>query len=95
MADTIRYEMGLTHAEFFRTLPSALQDVAYRVDDRQVTVVIDRGRVIITLGPQRQRRIALLSMPYVAVTFEFEDLDQVAADRFMETFMRYYQRGGG
>lgn len=95
MVKPVTFEMGLTYAEFFRTLASAMANMNYRVDDHDVQIDYADGRVNIQLGEQQQRRIALLNMPYVPVRFEFEALQQSEADAFMEHFMRYFQRGGG
>ena len=88
--------MGLTHAEFFRTLPSALADIAsYSTDANRIRIDYRGGHISITLEPEQRRRIALLSIPYVPVRFEFDALEPADTDAFMEHFMRYYQRGGG
>ena len=88
-------EMGLSHAEFFRTLPSAMGGIPYQIDNRCVLAEQGEKRLRIELGPELQRRIALLSVPYTEVSFSFEGYEQDAIDAFMDYFMSRYQRGGG
>lgn len=95
MPEPIEFEMGLTHAEFYRTLPSALQAIPYRQSTDRVIIEYAGGTITILLKPQRQRHIALLSVPYTPVSFAFDNLTETQTSAFMGEFMRYYQRGGG
>lgn len=87
--------MGLTRAEFERSLPSAVASRAYRVEGRCYIIKYPPGRVMITLGETGERRIAALALPVTRVEFLFEGLDSEVRSRFMERFDRYFQRGGG
>jgi len=88
-------EMGLTRAEFERSLPPAVSPSTYRVEGREYLVQHPEGSVRIRLGETRERRIAALTLPVTPVEFRFEGLDGEARRRFMERFDRYFQRGGG
>jgi len=87
--------MGLTHAEFFRSLPAAIEHRDYTVEDGVVRVDVDGRQVVIELGPQLSRNIALLKIPYVEVRFSFHGFSDEAREQFMERFELYYRRGGG
>lgn len=89
--------MGLSHADFFRTLPAAMGEHAYCVDGVQVHSGDASGprQLLIELQPERERRIALLSVPTTDVRFCFRGYDQAAVKAFMDFFMSRYQRGGG
>ena len=87
--------MGLTHAEFFRTLPAAMGDWPYRVEDKTVVAERDGGRLTISLGPQQERRIALMRVPNVDVQFVFDGFETDVIKAFMRYFESRFQRGGG
>jgi len=96
MASRFSREMGVSHAEFFRTLPAALTGRDYTVSGTVVTVTetADR-RIVITLDPQSERRIAMLRLPMTLVTFEFCGYAESEIAAFMRHFERRFQRGGG
>ncbi len=95
MPTTLHREMGLSHAEFFRSLPAVVRGRDWRVDGAIVTIQEPEGPVVIRLSPQGERRIALIRLPVTQVTFEFPEHDSAAAAAFMRRFERHYQRGGG
>ena len=88
-------ELGLTHAEFHRSLPPAIAHRPCRLDGDRVIVEEGTRTVTITLGPQQQRRIASLRLPFVVVDFEFVGYTAAEFEDFMQRFERYFQRGGG
>ena len=87
--------MGITHREFFRTLPAALASTPYTVRGRDVIIPEDTRRLVITLSPEGRRRIAALSLPTTQVHFTFSGYSPQDVDRFMNRFDRAFQRGGG
>ena len=93
----IRYsrEMGLTDDDFFRILPKAMGDHPYRVDGRTVHAEVGEGSVEIVLGPQQERRIALLRLPFAEVSFTFRGVGETRQAAFKRHFDLYFQRGGG
>ena len=95
MVTTLSREMGLTHAEFFRTLPSAMGDLGYRIEEEKVVAENKPYRLTIRLDSQQERRIALLRIPYTRVHFDFEGYQQEEIDAFMAYFESRFQRGGG
>lgn len=88
-------EMGVTHAEFFRLLPTALGSEAYARNGNRVVLEDDGRRVAIELGVERQRQIALLSIPSTRIWLELSGFSDDDADAFVRRFERTYQRGGG
>jgi hypothetical protein len=88
-------ELGLTHAEFHRSLPPAIAHRPYAVDGDRVRIDDGARSVTIELGPQRYRAIASLRIPYLEARFTFSGFSVPERDAFMTRFERYFQRGGG
>ena len=87
--------MGLTHSDFFRTLPAALPSLPYTVQGNDVIVADNTRRLVISLSLEGRRRIAALSLPTTQVQFTFTGYSSKDIDRFMSHFDRAFQRGGG
>ena len=87
--------MGITHSEFFRTLPAALPGLPYTIQGADIIVTDDPRRLVISLSPEGRRRIAALSLPTTQVHFTFTGYSSEDIDRFMARFDRAFQRGGG
>ena len=87
--------LGITHGEFMRLLPRALDGAVFA--ERGDTIVISDGVRLLTihLGPESERRIALMRIATTAVTLTFDGYDQAEIDAFLARFDRAYQRGGG
>lgn len=88
-------DMGITHSDFFRTLPAALARTPYTVQGRDVIVNDDTRRLVISLSPEGRRRIAALSLPTTQVHFTFSGYSPQDVEQFMSRFNRAFQRGGG
>lgn len=92
----IKKDMGITHAEFLRLLPRALDGGAFSVTGTTITFEDQGGRALtIELGPEGERRIALMHIPRTPVSLHFQNYDDAALKVFMTHFDRAYQRGGG
>ncbi len=91
----VEKEMAVTHGDFFRTLPRALGTSAYRKIGAKVTHTDGDKRLEITLGPERTRRIAQLSVPVTDVTLEFSGYTDAEASAALKLFDRMFQKGGG
>ena len=87
--------MGITHSEFFRTLPAALGPASYTVQGHDVVISDDTQRLVISLSPEGRRRIAALSLPTTQVHFTFSGYSPQDVEQFMARFDRAFQRGGG
>ena len=95
MNNSFSREMGFTREEFFRLLPNALNERPQQLDDAGVSVEVNSGSVRIDVGEQQFRHIASISMPYVKVDFEFNNVSEADRVEFMRYFDLRYQRGGG
>lgn len=92
----ITKEMAVTHAEFFRLLPDALDALLPFKRTGNRVVVEDKGRRLdIGLGPERTRQIAGLKLPATDVTLSFAGYDKTGIAAALRLFERAYQKGGG
>jgi len=89
-------EQGFTEAEWLRCLPGAVRDheLAMPALGRAV-VSIGGGTMALSWTVLPPRRIALISMPRLAVRYRFDGVDAEARREFMRYFDLYTQRGGG
>ena len=87
--------MGITHSDFFRTLPAALPATPYTVQGSDVIITEDTRRLVISLSPEGRRRIAALFLPMTQVRFSFSGYSQGEIEEFMGRFDRAFHRGGG
>jgi hypothetical protein len=87
--------MGCTRAEFMGWLPGATRQASFRVDGDKVTVITHGGQVQISLEEKPLRRMGLVALPVLGITFCFCGLDELARDDFLAYFDLYTRRGGG
>jgi len=90
-------EMGCTEAEWLRWLPEASGSWPVVVDQpsRRATVHIGDGRCALSWSPLPDRQIALMRIPRLSTTFDFDQASAEARDAFMRHFDLHTQRGGG
>jgi len=88
-------EMGITHADFFRILPSAIDNHPYRRRNRGIEIQYGDRSVQIELGDEKIRGIALLQLPYIDMSFAFHGFSDNQREAFMKRFDLYFRRGGG
>ena len=93
--DRITKEMAITHADFRRVLRGAFGEAVDDPGGNRLAVTIDGGRLDITLGPERERQIALFRLPACTVELAFTGLSPEAAGAALARFERSFQRGGG
>ncbi|MBI2978787.1 MAG: MoaD/ThiS family protein [Rhodospirillales bacterium] len=91
----ITKEMAITHAEFFRLLPGALDALPFKRTGNRVVVEEKGRRLDIGLGPERTRQIAGLKVPATDVTLSFTGYDKTQIAAALRLFERAYQKGGG
>ena len=94
-AKTVTKEMGLSHADFFRTISSALATDNYQRSEFGVVYQNGHRRLEIILGPESDRRIARLSIPSTDVTMSFSGYTDDEITEFVARFDRVFRRGGG
>ena len=89
------YEMSLDHREFLRIFSQAFPQGGYLYKNNRL--IIERGmqRMVVSLAPSTERKIALLSFPVTQVKFEFFYTEPEIASEWMRQIMRCFQRGGG
>ncbi|MCP5368086.1 MAG: hypothetical protein H6907_21185 [Hyphomicrobiales bacterium] len=89
-------QMGFSRTDFVRTLPRVFGPDACQVAGDRATWSDGAGRrVEIEMGPERERRIALIRLPYMDVRLRLTGFTDAEAAAFMVRFDRSYQRGGG
>ena len=88
-------EMGCTRDEFMRWLGGATRQAPSRVEGDEIALAVGAGEVRISLRQEPPRRIALVSIPVLAVRFRFRGLDGPARDAFLAHFDAHTRRGGG
>jgi hypothetical protein len=88
-------EMGCTEEELRAWLPGASGERPLALYDAGADVALDGGVVALRWHRLEPRRIALLALPRLHVSFEARDVDEATWQAFMRHFDLYTQRGGG
>lgn len=90
-------EQGCTEAEWLDWLPGAVDGRALALQSGQARIEpIGSGGLTILWRALEPRRIALISLPRLAVDFRFDaDVEACERQRFMRRFDLWMQRGGG
>ena len=88
-------EMSITHKDFFRLLPQAVNAAPVTRRGNQADIATEAGRVKITLGPESVRKLGMMEFPVTPVTIEFNGFSQTEQAAFLARFDLAYQRGGG
>ena len=92
----LRREMGLTYADFFRSLSQLPGGWVHETYSDGATLQYADGTIQISLGPQCERRLtALVKIPFIEVIFKYVDLSEFERKRFQSRFDLTFQRGGG
>ena len=97
---TFSREMGCTEAEWLGWLPAAMGQHAWQRSGQTASVEIKNvdgsvGRMQVHWQDGTPRRIALMRIPRLLVSFQFEGLTDAQRYTFMRRFDLYMQRGGG
>jgi hypothetical protein len=91
----LQREMGCTREEFVRWLPGATRHAPMRLYADRALVRAGDATVEIAFTQAPPRRIALVSMPVLNVSFQFSGARKSAYLEFMAYFDLYTKRGGG
>ncbi|MEK9671037.1 MAG: hypothetical protein VW268_00850 [Rhodospirillaceae bacterium] len=94
-AITIKKEMALTHAGFWRGIAKALGTDAFQRTDDSVVLEGAGKRFEIIIGPERERCIARMVVEFVDVTLTFTGYTETERAAALGAFDRAFQRGGG
>lgn len=90
-------EQGCTEAEWLGWLPGAVGGRALALQPGQARIEdVGSGGLTIFWRALEPRRIALISLPRLAVDFRFDaGVEEPDRQRFMRRFDLWMQRGGG
>ena len=88
-------EMSITHRDFFRLLPRAVNGAPVTRRGNQADIATGAGQVKITLAPESVRKLGLMEFPVTPVTIEFNGFSQTEQAAFLARFDLAYQKGGG
>jgi|TARA_Y100000294_G_scaffold123600_1_gene114975 hypothetical protein len=91
----VEKKMALTHADFFRIIPRVLGTDNFEKKPDGVILEDGEKRLEITLGPERERRIANLRVPATDVRLEFSGYTDSERAAQLDLFERMFQKGGG
>lgn len=87
--------MAITYSDFFRLLPNAMGEHPYTINGNTVNANVGDGKLTISLGEQQERRIALMRIAFVIVSFDFDSVGDEGIEAFVKHFDLHFQRGGG
>jgi len=88
-------EMGCTSAEFIRWLPGATRHAPLQLSAGKAVIRSGEATIEISFTPAPPRRIALIVLPVLNVSFRFTGADTGTYLDFMRYFDLYTSRGGG
>lgn len=88
-------EMGCTEAELLAWLPGATGGRRVDLGTGEARIEVAGGDLKLRWQEMPPRRIALMSMPILAISFRFENVGEAERQGFMRYFDLYTQRGGG
>ncbi len=88
-------EMSCSEREWLAWLPGAVRGRAVELLPGTARVAIDGGTLDLAWQALAPRRVALMSLPRLAVQFRFSGLSDDQRFAFMRYFDLFMQRGGG
>ena len=88
-------DMGITHADFFRSIQPLLAGVDHTLRDDGLTLRLDNGIVEIRLGPEGRRSLGNFHLPRTRVELRFEGCAPEVIEAFIARFDTRFRRGGG
>lgn len=99
-----RSEMGFSHAELLRGLPSAVAPYVVSEPTKNsypmpfalsFTLSFEERVAYLYLEPEKMREIASITLPVTTITIEFENFSEIQYMEFIDRFKKYLHRGGG
>lgn len=99
-ARTLRFsetrQYGLSYADLARILPRLLPGATLtREGDHYHFALSEQQTVSITQGPEQERRLGGIRIPFVDLRFDFNGFDATQREHFQARFDRGFQKGGG
>lgn len=95
ISESFEREMGFSHVEFRRALQRTYGDAGLDLRADSARIPVGDGFVRIRMGPEGERRIALLKLPVTWIYFKFDNVSSADRTAFMQRFELYFRRGGG
>jgi len=90
-----RFDMTITHADFRRLLPAAVNHVPFTEKDSAFAYGDGARGWRISLSPLPQLQIGLIRLERHQVDFKFTGYSVDEIEKFMTRFEVYFRRGGG
>jgi hypothetical protein len=87
--------MTISHADFFRLLPKALDGRHHVISENSIRVTVETGSVEIGFSNEGIRKAGAFELPVTFITVQFENISDEARQRFLERFDMTYHKGGG
>jgi len=91
----INKEMGITHSDFFRTIPRALGSEDYIRSANGIVLETEGQNLEIIIGPEGERRIALMVIPRTEITMTFSGYSDDDIKAAVKRFDMMFKKGGG
>ena len=88
-------EMTISHADFLRSLPAALNNAAYKINGNEITVEWENRGLQIILSGESVRSFGPVLLPVTHVEYVFSGYSEPEIQQFLEHFDMCYRRGGG
>jgi hypothetical protein len=90
-------EQGFTPADWLSCVPGAVRGRSWQlVEPGHAVIDLDGGQLTLRWQVLEPVRIALMRMPRLAVSYDFDaSVSEAARTAFMKYFDLYTQRGGG
>ncbi len=88
-------EMTISHADFFRLLPLAMEPMPYTCLDSRIEARQGSRRASIDISEEKSFRLGALTLPSVSVTLESTGFSDEEWAGFLSRFDQVFQRGGG
>jgi hypothetical protein len=88
-------DMGITHADFFRSVQPLLEAADHTIHVDGVTLRLDTGTVDIRLGPEGRRSLGNFHLPRTRVELRFQGCAADIIEAFIARFDTRFRRGGG
>ncbi len=87
--------MSLSHADFFRVLPSIVNGARHKIDGNAIHIEMGQGAVEIRLSAESSRQLSALRLPSTRVELIFRGCAEDAVQAFLDNFDLRFRRGGG
>jgi hypothetical protein len=88
-------DMGCTLADWLRWIPGAVGARPVQLASQSARIEIGAGALELAWHELPPRRIGLVILPRLHVSFAFPGVDEAERQAFMRHFDLYTQRGGG